>query len=284
MEKLGIRCEAYYKKKPLFGFLRNHRDHRKCIIVDGRIAFTGGMNIEDRYVNLEQPYGYWKDVGISVCGDGVWNFTVMFFCMWNALRQEEEDYTKYRSDLLDSGSNLGYVVPFGENPLALEGVGKNVYISMIYQAKETLYIFTPYLILDMDIYQAFVYAVKRGVDVRIIIPGIPDKKSVYQVSLLNAKRLSKNGVKVYTYTPGFMHGKVFFVDDKMAVVGTMNMDYRSLCFDFEYGVLMEDVEVIGDIRRDIDSVLEKSIEVGVKETNFLLALWEAILQLFAPLM
>lgn len=283
LESLGIQCEPYYKNC-FASAIKNHREHRKCLIVDGKIAFTGGMNIEDRYVNLEQPYGYWKDVGISVQGEGVWNFTVMFLSMWGVLRRKEEDYKKYRSNLLNKVGDLGYVVPFGDNPLDQENVGKNTYINMIHQAKESLYIFTPYLILDMDMYNSIALAAKRGVDVKIVIPGIPDKKSVYQVSLLNAKKLLQEGVKVFTYTPGFMHGKVFLVDDKMAMVGTINTDYRSLYFDFEYGVLVQDVNVISDIKQDVEDTLQKSVEIIPTKTNFLQFLWEAILQLFAPLM
>lgn len=284
LEYSGIKCEPYYKNYPLIGAIRDHREHRKCVIVDGKIAFTGGMNIEDRYVNLEQPYGYWKDVGISVQGEGVWNFTVMFLSMWNALREEEEDYTKYKDNSLTRFKNLGYVVSFGDNPLDQENVVKNVYISMIHQAKKYLYIFTPYLVLDMDIYNALSLAGKRGVDVKIVIPGIPDKRIVYQVSLLNARKLIEDKVKVYTYTPGFMHGKVFLADDKMAMVGTTNTDYRSLYLDFEYSVLMKDVAIIKDIKKDVEETFQQSVEVKPLKTNVFQFLWEAILQLFAPFM
>ena len=284
LEKFGIQCEPFYKNKPLLCAIRNHREHRKCVIIDGRIAFTGGVNIEDRYINLEQPYGHWKDVGISICGNGVWNFTVMFLSMWNSLSKSEENFTNYQSFLLDKIDNEGYIVPFCDNPLDKENVCKNTYISMINQAKKSLFIFTPYLILDTDMHNALTLAAKRGVDVIIIIPGIPDKKFVYQVSLLEAKKLLKEKVKVYTYTPGFLHGKVFLVDNKIATIGTMNTDYRSLYFDFEYGVLIEDVNVISDIKKDINDTLQKSDELKLKETKFLQFLWEAILKLFAPLM
>lgn len=284
LESLGIKCEPYFKGSSLIGMIKNHRDHRKCVIVDGRIAFTGGMNIEDRYVNLEQPYGYWKDVGISVQGDGVWNFMIMFLSMWNALCKVEEDYSKYCDSSLNGADNFGYVVSFGDNPLDEENVGKNVYISMIQQARRSLYIFTPYLILDMDIYNALALAAKRGVDVKIVIPGIPDKKSVYLISLLNAKKLFKEGVKVYTYTPGFMHGKVFLVDDEMAVVGSVNTDYRSLYLDFEYGVFVQGLDVIRDIKQDIEDTLQKSDEIKSMKTNFFQFLVEAIILLFSPIM
>ncbi|MBQ8681909.1 MAG: PLDc N-terminal domain-containing protein [Bacilli bacterium] len=284
LESYGIMCEPFYKNCSLIGMIKNHHEHRKGIIIDGRIAFTGGMNIEDRYVNLEQPYGYWKDVGISIEGEGVWNFTVMFLGMWNAFRKTDEDYMKYYNNLIGKFDSGGYVVAFGNNPLDQEMVGKNVYINMINQARKYLYIFTPYLIIDMDMDNALALAAKRGVEVKIIIPGIPDKKLVYQVSLLNARKLIKNKVKVYTYSPGFMHGKVFLMDDKIAMVGTMNTDYRSLYLDFEYGVLMEGVNAIEDIKHDVEDTLKKSVEIKLTKINFIQSLWEAILQLLAPLM
>lgn len=281
---MGIKCEPYFKKNYLFGIIKNHHEHRKCVIIDGKIAFTGGMNIEDRYVNLEKPYGYWKDVGVSISGDGVWNFTVMFLSMWRVLSKCEEDFFEYKCSLINRKNEFGYVVSFGDNPLDCENVGNNTYINMIYQARESLTIFTPYLILDMDLYQAIALAAKRGVDVKIVIPGIPDKNSVYQVSLINARKLVKEGVKVYTYTPGFIHGKVFLVDDRKAIVGTINTDYRSFYFDFEYGILIADCLAIKEIKRDVEEVLEQSKQVVLKKANCFRVLKEAFLQLFSSLM
>lgn len=284
LKELGIQCEPYYKKYPLWGIIKNHHEHRKCIIIDGKIAFTGGVNIEDKYVNLEEVYGYWKDMGISVSGESVWNFTVMFLSMWNGICKSDEDYFKYQGILLDKISNSVYVIPFGDTPLDRENISKNVYIQMIYQAKKSIVISMPYLILDIDIYSALANVSKRGVDVKIIIPGIPDKKIVYQVTLLNARKLMNDNVHVYTYTPGFLHGKVILVDDKMAVVGTMNMDYRSFYSDFEYGIFIENVDVIQDVKKDLDETLNKSVMLKQKKSTFFQILWEGFLCLFTSLM
>ena len=284
LESLGIKCEPFEKKCPLLGVIRNHRDHHKCIIIDGKIAFTGGMNIEDRYVNLENPYGYWKDVGISISGNSVWSFTVMFLNMWKVLANVLEDYTKYKYLEEEIVNSKSYVIPFGDNPLDNENIGKNTYINIINNAKKYLYVYTPYLIIDEDMHNALALATKKGVDIKIIIPGIPDKKSVYQVSLSNARKLIKDKVNIYTYTPGFMHGKVFISDDNIATVSTINTDYRSLYFDFEYGVLMQNVDAIKDIKKDVEETLQKSKKVIITKTNPLKYLIDAFLQLFSPLM
>lgn len=284
LASLGIKCEPFFKNHSLIGLIKNHHVHQKFLVVDGRIAFTGGVNIEDEYINLVSPYGYWKDVGVSVCGKSVWNFTVMFLSLWNALLDLEEDYTVYQNNLKGSVEKSREVCVFSSNPLANRHVSKNIYIHLISQAKRSIFILTPYLILDMDIYQTLVLAVKRGVAVHIIIPFIPDKRLVYQVSLLNAQKLMKEGVKVYTYTPGFMHGKVLFIDEEMAVVGTINTDYRSFYLDFECGVWMRDVEAIKEIKKDIDGIMKESCELGVTSSNCFRAFYEAILLLISPLM
>lgn len=284
LEGYGIECAVFEKNTPLLGILKNHRDHHKCLIIDGKIAFTGGMNIEDRYVNLEQPYGYWKDVGISLEGEGVRTFTVMFFSMWQALREEQIEVSNYFVPNRNIKEPASIAIPFGDNPLDQENIGKNTYISMIHQAKKTITIFTPYLILDMDLYQALAFAAKRGVDVKIIIPGIPDKRSVYQVSLATAQKLIQDQAKIYTYTKGFLHGKVLLVDDKEAIVGTINTDYRSLYFDFEYGVYFKNSNAIDEIKKDIEETLQDAKEFVPQKKNCVQYLIDAFLQLFSPLM
>ena len=284
LENYGIECAVFEKNTPLLGILKNHRNHHKCLIIDGKIAFTGGMNIEDCYVNLIQPYGCWKDVGISLEGEGVRTFTVMFFSMWQALREEQIEVSNYFLSNRNIKELTSIAIPFGDNPLDQENIGKNTYISMIYHAKKTITIFTPYLILDMDLYQALAFAAKRGVDVKIIIPGIPDKKSVYQLSLATAQKLIQDQVKVYTYRRGFLHGKVLLVDDEEAIVGTINTDYRSLYFDFEYGVYLEKSNAIEEIKKDIEETLQDAKEFVPKKKNCIQFLIEALLQLFSPMM
>ena len=286
LEKLGIKCEPFYKNNNIYGKIINHYDHRKILVVDGKVAFTGGINIGDEYINKKNPYGYWRDCGIMIEGDGVWNFTIMFLSTWNALRREDSDFKKYRYLYSDKVFDNGYVVSYGDNPFDKENVGKNVYLSIINNSKKELFIITPYLILDADIYNSLVLAVKRGVNVNIIIPGIPDSKIVYQVSLSYARDLIRENVNIYTYTPGFIHGKVFVSDNSVATVGTFNVDFRSVYSDFECGVFMQNCDIIREIKRDVLDIISKSHKLLKSEiqSNFFKWFWESLLRLLSPLM
>ena len=287
MEEKGIKCIAFNKLNPFLGVIMNNRDHRKMMIIDGKTVFSGGMNLADEYINLEHPYGKWKDNGIKITGEAVWNFTIMFLNMWNSYRKDDEDYKKYKYDF--SKENLeqnGYTIPYGETPLDNEIVGENVYLNIINQAQKYVYIMTPYLIIDTDMINSLILAAKRGVDVRIVVPGIPDKKIVYSLTTSYFETLIKNGVKIYKYTPGFVHSKVFVSDDNIATVGTINLDYRSLYLHFECGVFMQDVEEIKDVKKDLVDTIEESHFVSKKEAmpKLLKSVWQAVLRLFAPLM
>ena len=287
IEAKGIKCVAFNKLNPFLGVIMNNRDHRKMMIIDGKTVFSGGMNLADEYINLEHPYGIWKDNGIKITGEAVWNFTIMFLNMWNSYRKDDKDYKKYKYDF--PKENLlenGYTVPYGETPLDNEIVGENVYLNIINQAQKYVYIMTPYLIIDTDMINSLILAAKRGVDVRIVVPGIPDKKIVYSLTTSYFETLIKNGVKIYKYTPGFVHSKVFVSDDNIATVGTINLDYRSLYLHFECGVFMQDVEVIKDVKKDLGDTIEESHFVSKKEAmpKLLKSVWQAVLRLFAPLM
>lgn len=290
LEKKGIKCVVFNKLNPVAGVFLNNRDHRKILDIDGRVAFSGGINIADEYINAKVKYGHWKDNGFRISGDGVWNYTVMFLTLWNALRKEDDDFYKFKYDFSNKankdGNKDGYVVPYAETPLDEEVTGEDVYLNIINQANKYVYIFTPYLIIDTDMINALNLAVKRGVDVRIIIPGIPDKKIVYTLSESYVEPLVKGGVRIYKYTPGFVHSKVFVSDDTIATVGTINMDYRSLYLHFECGCYLEGIDVIKDIKDDLVSTMEKSKEVTQEEANpkLLKGLWQAVLRLVAPLM
>lgn len=216
LQKKGIKCVVFNKLNPIAGVIMNNRDHRKIMVIDGKVAFSGGINIADEYININSKYGHWKDNGIRIVGDAVWNYTVMFLELWNAFKKEDKDFTKFKYDFQDRKVNNGYVVPYGETPLDEEIIGENVYLNIINQANDYVYIFTPYLIIDTDMINSLNLAAKRGVDVRIVIPGIPDKKVVYTLSESHIEPLVKSGVKVYKYTPGFVHSKVFVSDDKIA--------------------------------------------------------------------
>ena len=285
LKKKGIKCIAFNKLKPFAGVIMNNRDHRKILVIDGKVAFSGGINIADEYINKITKYGHWKDNAIRVKGDAVWNYTVMFLSIWNSFRHEDGDYTKFKYKF-DNNINNGFVIPYGETPLDEEVTGEDIYLNIINQANKYVYIFTPYLIIDTDVINALNLAAKRGVDVRVVIPGIPDKKVVYTLSESYVEPLIKGGVKVYKYTPGFVHSKVFVADDNVATVGTINMDYRSLYLHFECGCYFENVDVIKDIKKDLTQTIEKSHQITEKEAipNLLKATWQALLRLVAPLM
>ena len=286
LEGFGIKCVVFNKLSPLSGIIMNNRDHRKILVIDGKVAFSGGINIADEYINEFVRFGHWKDNGIKVSGDAVWNYTVMFLTMWNAFDKKDNDFYKYKYQFKKNNENKGYIIPYGSTPLDNEIVGKNVYLNIINQANHYIYICTPYLIIDTDMINALILAAKRGVDVKIVIPGIPDKKIVYFLSKSYAEPLIKEGVKVYKYTPGFVHSKVFVADDTIATVGTINLDYRSLYLHFECGMYLENVKCICEIKKDMLDTINKSHELTKKEvkTSLLKSIFQALLRLIAPLM
>lgn len=286
LEKKGIQCICFNKLKAALAVIMNHRDHRKIMVIDGCVAFSGGINLADEYINKKKKYGHWKDNAIMLKGKAVWNFTVMFLEIWNAYRNQDEDYRKFQPTVSKQTTEDGYVCPYGECPLDDEIVGENVYLNIINQAKEYVYIFTPYLIIDSEMITALTLASKRGVDVRIITPGIPDKKMVFSLTKSYYEMLIKEGVKILEYTPGFVHSKVFVCDDEVATVGTINLDYRSLYLHFECGVYVYQSEVIKAIKKDALETCEKCRLLALKdcEVGLFRAMYQAILRLFAPLM
>lgn len=287
LEKFNIKCVVFNKLKAFAGVIMNNRDHRKILIIDGKVAFSGGINIADEYINENSKYGHWKDNGIRFSGDAVWNYTVMFLTIWNAYQKEkDEDFTKFKYDFSNKVNKEEYVVPYSETPLDDEITGENIYLNIINQANKYVYIYTPYLIIDTDMINALSLAAKRGVDVRIVIPGIPDKKIVYTLSQSYVTPLVNSGVRIYTYTPGFIHSKVFVADDYMATVGTINLDYRSLYLHFECGCYFENASVIKSIKTDFVQTIEKCHEVTKEEAKagFFKEIWQALLRIVAPLM
>ncbi len=285
LESFGIKCIPFNRLSPFRGIFMNNRDHRKMTIIDGRVAFSGGVNLSDEYININSPYGIWKDNAIKICGDAIWNLTVMFLSLWNANVQSDEDILKFKYEFDGSLKRDGYLMPYGVAPLHKDLIGEDVYINIINSSKEYLYIMTPYLIIDTDMINALCRAAKRGVDVRIIVPGIPDKKIVYTQTTSFFKVLHDSGVHIYKYTNGFVHSKVFLSDDIRAVVGTINMDYRSLYLHFENGIYMENVSVLKDIYKDFEDTFKDSKRLEDKDvkTGFIKSIWQAVLRLFAPL-
>ena len=286
LESLGIKVVVFNEIKPFLGIVMNNRDHRKIMIIDGKVAFCGGINLADEYINKKVRFGHWKDNALMIKGEAVYNFIVMFLSLWNAYKHEDSDYKVFKVDQKKEYKKNGYVSAYCDNPLNSEHVGENVYLNIINQSRKSLYISTPYLIIDSELNKALILAAKRGVDVRIIVPEIADKKIVYNLSSSYFPNLIENGVKIYTYTPGFIHSKVFVADDSVATVGTFNLDYRSLYHHFECGVYMEDVDIIKDVKKDLKDAIKVSHLLTLEETKagFFKELWQSILRLVAPLM
>lgn len=285
LESKGIKCVVFNKLKPIIAVIMNNRDHRKIMIIDGNVSFSGGINIADEYINKKERYGHWKDNGIMIKGEATWNFTVMFLKIWNAYREEDKNFDKFKPTELEKIGD-GYLLPYGENPLDDEIVGENIYLNIINQAKKYVYIFTPYLIIDSEMISAITLASKRGVDVRIVTPGIPDKKIVFTLTRSYYEMLIREGVKIYEYTPGFLHSKVFVCDDEIATVGTLNLDYRSLYLHFECGIYIYNSKVIHEIKKDVLETIQKSHIISEKESKpgLIKSMVQAILKIFAPLM
>lgn len=260
LETNGIRCLPFNPLVPILSLVMNHRDHRKILVIDGNVAYNGGINIADEYINQKTRFGHWKDTGLRIQGAAVWNFTVMFLNLWNAFRKTDVDYDKYRPQPAQFAQIMddGVVQPYSDSPLDDESVAEIVYLDLVAQATKSVYIFTPYLIIDYEMMQALRNAAKRGVDVRIVTPGIPDKKLVYKLTRSYYPPLIAAGVQIYEYTPGFIHAKSVLCDGEIAVVGTINMDYRSLYLNFECGTLLIGNSQIELIAQDYANVFEKS--------------------------
>lgn len=286
LEKKGIKCVVFNKLSLKTGIMMKNRDHRKIIVVDGRVAFSGGINIGDEYININSKYGQWKDNGISISGDGVWNYTVMFLSIWNAFRKQDKDFKKFKYNFKNKKIQNGYVLPYGETPLDDKVTGEKIYLNIINQANRYVYIFTPYFIVNENMIKALQIAVKRGVDVRIVIPGVPDKKMVYILSEYYVEVLVNAGIKVYKYISGFIHGKVLISDDHIATVSTINMDFRSLYDNFECGCYLEDVDEIQQIKADFDNTIKQSHEITKQESKSkgIKRIYQKILKLFARFM
>lgn len=285
LEMLGIKCKMFSPVRPFVSTHYNNRDHRKILIIDGHTAFTGGINIQDRYINQEEVFGHWKDTAVMVQGEAARSFTLMFLQMWNA-NERTHIYESY----LTPGpavSAPGYVIPYSENPTGQERVAKTVYLNILNQAKKYVYIMTPYLILDAEMSNALQYAAKRGVDVRIVLPHIPDKRTAFALAKSHYRELTGAGVKIYEYTPGFVHAKVFLSDDTCGVVGSINLDYRSLYLHYECAAYLYKVPALADIKADFAATMAKSQLVtaeDVKNQSLFYRITAALLKVAAPLM
>ena len=260
MEKVGIRCRVFNPFTPGLNMFLNNRDHRKITVIDGKVGFTGGYNLANEYFNMTQPYGRWKDTGIRLEGDAVKSLTVTFLEMWNAVSDKDADDVDVEKYLTPSGyraRQAGFVQPYADIPTDDEQVGEEVYISIINKAEKYCWFITPYLIITDEMTHALSLAAKRGVDVRIVTPGIPDKKLIYNVTRSFYHGLVKHGVRIYEWTPGFCHAKMSVADDCMATCGTINLDYRSLYHHFENGCFIVDNPAVLSIRHDLEKTMQE---------------------------
>lgn len=287
LEQMGIKCGVFRPFVPVLSSQLNNRSHRKCLIIDGITAFTGGVNISDEYINHKEVFGHWKDTAVMMKGDGAWGFAVQFLAQWDYIRGEEKEYDFYRPDEEYVSVMGGYTQPHADDPLESERVGSTVYINMISAAQKYLYVYTPYLIINNEMLEAFCIAAKNGVDVRIMTPYVRDKWFVHPVTQSFYEQLIENGVKIFEYTPGFLHAKSFVCDDKYGVVGTVNLDYRSLYLHLECGVWLYNTQCVAALRDDFLATQAVSREVTLewcRQQPWSKKLGASILRLFAPLM
>lgn len=288
LQAAGIQCKQFAPIQPVMSTRQNNRDHRKICVIDGKVAFTGGTNLADEYINRKVRFGHWKDTAIMLKGDAVQSFTIMFLQMWNVNVRKPEEYGRYLTEKRKGFCReLGYVIPYGDSPYDNENVGEEVYVHILNHAKKYVHIMTPYLILDNEMTAALTRAAKSGIEVQIIMPHIPDKPYAFYLAKTYYRELIESGVQIYEYQPGFVHAKIFTSDDDTATVGTINLDYRSLYLHFECGVFIYHNPVVYDVEKDFQETLKKCHKVTLLEVHnrsLLTKIYGQVLRLIAPLM
>ncbi|MDO4501127.1 MAG: cardiolipin synthase [Erysipelotrichaceae bacterium] len=285
LEKLGIKCRVFAPFTPFVSTHYNYRDHRKILVIDGKVAFNGGINIADEYINKIVKHGHWKDTGVRLKGAAVDSFTAMFLQMWH-VGDREADYKSYLNRYEVNKEN-GYVMPYADCPLDEYYAGESVYMDILNKAHDYVYIMTPYLILDGELEKALTFAAERGIEVRMLMPHISDSFVANALAKTYYKPLLKSGIRIFEYTPGFVHAKVFISDDIKAVVGTINLDYRSLYHHFECATYMHKTSCIKDIKEDFTKTLDKCEEVtltSLKKEKWYIKLVGNALKFIAPLL
>ena len=288
LQRLGIKCHKFSPFVPVLSNVHNNRDHRKITVIDGKVGYTGGINLADEYVNINSPFGHWKDTAIRLEGEGVKGLLLMFLKLYNlSAKDAPEDFAPYIPETYEKFEGQGFVQPYGSGPRPVypRSVGEDVYINILSMARRYVWIMTPYLIIDYRMREALVLAAERGVDVRIITPHIPDKKVAFALTRSNYMALIKGGVKIYEYMPGFVHAKGFLADDKAAVVGTINLDYRSFLHHYENAVFMYDTAAIPAIKEDmLRTIAASSLQTQEDAKKNVVWRWVCeIAKLFAPL-
>ncbi|MDE6015623.1 MAG: cardiolipin synthase [Acetatifactor sp.] len=287
LKALGIKCKIFAPVMPFVSTHYNYRDHRKIMVIDGHTAFNGGVNLADEYINHTVKFGHWKDTAVMLKGEAVKSFTLMFLKMWEIDEKETEFGSFLANPSLPVEGANGYVIPFGDCPLDNDRLGERVYMDILNRSQEYVHIMTPYLILDGEMETALKFAAERGVEIVLLLPGIPDKAIPYALAKTYYASLLKSGVKIYEYTPGFVHAKVFVSDDREAVVGTINLDYRSLYHHFECATYMYGADCVADIEADYEATLQKCRQVTmetVKKEKWSVKLTGYVMKAIAPLL
>lgn len=288
MRRAGIKCKLFSPIRPVLSSAQNNRDHRKICVIDGNVAFTGGVNLADEYINVKERFGHWKDTAVMLEGEAVQSFTMMFLQMWNVDEKRQEVFAKYLAPKANEvRRELGYVMPYADSPFDNEDIGKRVYLHILEHAKKYVHIMTPYFILDNETLDGLCHAAKCGIEVIVIMPHIPDKWYAFVLAKTYYKKAMKAGVKIYEYTPGFVHAKVFVSDGDTATVGTINLDYRSLYHHFECGAFIYNNTVVWDVEKDFQNTLAKCKLVtkeDLKSRSVVEKVAGSVLKLIAPLM
>lgn len=283
LESYGIKAVTFNKVTPILSTIMNNRDHRKILIIDGKVAFSGGVNLADEYINKKVVHGKWLDNIIRIKGKAVDSMLVTFLTNWNALRHEDEDYRNFMVEHRVRVKD-GFIVPYSETPLDFELTAQSVYMDILNRAQDYVYIMTPYLTIDEEMINCLIHTAKKGVDVKIIVPGVADKKIIHDIGESYYDQLIRGGVHIYEYKPGFVHAKVFVSDDISSVVGTVNLDYRSLYLHFENAVLLYKSKKIMDIKKDFLDALDDSIEIKHARFSIVKNFLMSVLRIFASLL
>ncbi len=286
INELGIRTIVFNRVFPVFATLYNYRDHRKITVIDGKVGYTGGINLADEYINADKDKMHWKDAAVRIEGEAVWSLTVTFLQMWNSSKYTEDNYKKYKYEFTKNTFSDGYVQPYKDEPLDRELVGEYVYMNILNTAKKYVYFYTPYLIIDYELRTALTLAAKRGVDVRLVLPGVPDKKAVYALTQSYYPDLISNGVKIYQYKKGFIHSKCCLCDDEVATVGSINLDYRSLYHHFENGIYFYKSSICKELKADMEKTFEECEFITMewcKDKVFRYKVFWPVLKLLSPM-
>lgn len=287
LRALNIKCKVFAPVSPFISTHYNYRDHRKILVIDGHTAFNGGVNLADEYINEKKKFGHWKDTAVMLKGEAVKSFTLMFLQMWGIDEAKDESETFLSYPAMPQEKAAGYVIPYGDCPLDDDKLGEKVYMDILNRSLEYVHIMTPYLILDGEMENALKFAAERGVDVVLLLPGIPDKAIPYALAKTHYASLLESGVKIYEYTPGFVHAKVFVSDSREGVVGTINLDYRSLYHHFECATYFYGTDCISDIEADFQKTLAKCRQVSmetVRHEKWAVKLTGCLMKAAAPLM